>query len=79
MGELLGYAAPTLASTRPVSKERLRTLGLVALLSTAVVVINPRGVGIAGFHQFDNDVPDDLKAELEEVRQQIIAGVISTK
>jgi basic membrane protein A len=36
------------------------------------------GVGIAGFHEFDDDVPADLKAELEEIHRQFVAGVIST-
>jgi ABC-type transport system substrate-binding protein/basic membrane lipoprotein Med (substrate-binding protein (PBP1-ABC) superfamily) len=36
------------------------------------------GVGIAPFHEFEDDVPADLKAELEEVRQGVIAGTIHT-
>jgi peptide/nickel transport system substrate-binding protein len=36
------------------------------------------GVGIAPFNEFEDDVPDDLKAELNEVRTGLIAGDIST-
>ncbi len=36
------------------------------------------GVGIAPFHEFDDDVPASLKAELEEVQKGIIAGTIDT-
>jgi len=53
LGELLSYALPALgggwAPTRAEARGRLRTLGLVALLSMVVVLINPRGVGIAGY------------------------------
>ena len=53
LGELLGYALPTLgggrASKRAETREGLRTLALVALLSTVVVLINPRGVGIVSY------------------------------
>ena len=35
------------------------------------------GVGIADFHEFDDDVPDDLKAELEDIRQAIADGTIA--
>jgi peptide/nickel transport system substrate-binding protein len=35
------------------------------------------GVGIAPFNEFEDDVPADLKAELEELRQGIIAGTVS--
>lgn len=35
------------------------------------------GVGLADFHEFDDDVPDDLKAELEEIRQAIADGTIA--
>jgi peptide/nickel transport system substrate-binding protein len=35
------------------------------------------GVGIADFNEFDDDVPDDLKAELEEIRQAIADGTIA--
>jgi len=35
------------------------------------------GVGIAPFHEFDDDVPADLKAELEEVKQSLIAGTLT--
>ena len=36
------------------------------------------GVGISPFHDFEDAVPADLKAELEELRAQIIAGSLST-
>jgi basic membrane protein A len=35
------------------------------------------GVGIAPFHDFEDAVPDELKAELETLREGIIAGDIS--
>lgn len=37
------------------------------------------GVGIAPFHEFEEEVPDDLKTELEELEQQIINGEISVE
>jgi len=37
------------------------------------------GVGISPFHDFDGEVPADLKAELDELRAQIIAGSLSTR
>jgi basic membrane protein A and related proteins len=37
------------------------------------------GVGISPFHDFDADVPADLKSELEDLRAGIIAGEISTR
>jgi basic membrane protein A len=36
------------------------------------------GVGIAPFHDFDADVPQEVKDRLEELREQIIAGDIET-
>lgn len=53
LGELLSYALPTLRG-KPLpaqieARERLRTLCLVALISTGAVLINPRGVGVAGY------------------------------
>ncbi|MGD2177642.1 MAG: ABC transporter substrate-binding protein [Anaerolineae bacterium] len=36
------------------------------------------GVGIAPFHEFEDEVPADLKAELDEIRTGLIAGDIST-
>jgi hypothetical protein len=53
LGELLSYALPALGSqsisTQAETRERLKTLALVALLSTAMVLINPRGAGIIGY------------------------------
>jgi hypothetical protein len=61
LGELLGYALPTLASTRPSTKERIRVLGLVALLSVAVLLINPRGVGVVSYvRDLLTDAPSQL-------------------
>ncbi len=45
---------------------------------TYVGTLANNGVGIAPFHDFEDDVPAELKAELEEVRQGIINGEIST-
>ena len=36
------------------------------------------GVGIADFHEFDDDVSADLKAELDKIEQGLIDGTIST-
>jgi basic membrane protein A and related proteins len=36
------------------------------------------GVGIAPFHEFDSQVPQELKDKVEELRQQIIDGEIET-
>jgi basic membrane protein A and related proteins len=36
------------------------------------------GVGIAPFHDFDSQVPQELKDKVEELRQQIIDGEIET-
>ncbi len=45
---------------------------------TYVGTLENNGVGIAPFHEFDDDVPADLKAELDEIRQGIIDGTIDT-
>jgi basic membrane protein A len=34
------------------------------------------GVGLAPFHDFEDDVPAELKAELEEIKAGIIDGSI---
>lgn len=36
------------------------------------------GVGLAPFHEFDGDISDELRDQLEEIRQGIIDGSIST-
>jgi len=36
------------------------------------------GVGIADFHEFEDDVPAELAAEMEEIEQGIIDGTIET-
>ncbi len=45
---------------------------------TYVGTLKNGGVGIAPFHEFDDDVPASLKAELEEVQKGIIDGTIDT-
>ena len=35
------------------------------------------GVGLAPYHDFDDDVPADLKAEIEALRDAIIDGSIT--
>jgi basic membrane protein A and related proteins len=37
------------------------------------------GVGLAPYHNFDSVVPADLKAEIETVKADIIAGTVTTK
>lgn len=36
------------------------------------------GVGIAPYHEFEDKVPAELKAEVEQVKEGIIKGEIST-
>ncbi|MEX1164694.1 MAG: BMP family ABC transporter substrate-binding protein [Nitriliruptor sp.] len=36
------------------------------------------GVAIAPFHDFEGDVPEDVKSALEELREQIISGELET-
>jgi basic membrane protein A len=36
------------------------------------------GVGIAPFHEFDADVPQEVKDKVDELKQQIIDGDIET-
>jgi basic membrane protein A and related proteins len=45
---------------------------------TYVGTLENEGVGIAPFHDFDADVPQELKDALDEIRQGIIDGSIST-
>jgi basic membrane protein A len=45
---------------------------------TYVGTLTNDGVGISPFHDFDGDVPADLKAALDTIRQGIIDGSIST-
>ncbi len=35
------------------------------------------GVGLAEYHDFDDDVPEELKDEIEQLRQDIIDGVVT--
>jgi basic membrane protein A len=37
------------------------------------------GVGLAPFHDFDDDVPAELKAELDQVKADILSGAVSVK
>lgn len=41
-----------------------------------VGTLENQGVDIAPFHEFEDDVPEELKADLEEIRQGIIDGNI---
>lgn len=45
---------------------------------TYVGTLENDGVGISPFHEFDDDVSDDLRAELDEIKQGIIDGSIKT-
>lgn len=49
LGELLSHALPNLAASPAYASERLRALGLVALLGTGVMLLNPRGVGVVNY------------------------------
>jgi len=42
-----------------------------------VGTLKNNGVGIAPFHEFEDKVPADLKAEIEQARKDIIAGTIT--
>jgi basic membrane protein A len=44
-----------------------------------VGTLENEGVGLAPFHELEDQVSDETKAELEEIRSGIIAGDISTK
>lgn len=44
-----------------------------------VGTLENEGVGLAPFHTFEDQVPEELKAELEEVRQGIIDGAITVE
>jgi len=35
------------------------------------------GVGLASYHDLESVIPDDLKAEIEELEQMIISGEIA--
>jgi basic membrane protein A and related proteins len=35
------------------------------------------GVGIAPYHDLESAVPDELKAEVEELKQKIVSGEIT--
>lgn len=44
-----------------------------------VGTLENEGVGLAPFHEFEDQVPEDLKAEIEQLRQDIIAGTITVE
>lgn len=46
--------------------------------SNYISTLSNDGVGLAPFYDFDDDVPQELKDELETIRQGIIDGSIST-
>jgi basic membrane protein A len=37
------------------------------------------GVGIAPYHDFEDEVPDELKQEIDDLRQQIIDGSLTVE
>lgn len=41
-----------------------------------VGTLENEGVGIAPFHEFDGEIPQELKDEIDQIREQIIAGDI---
>jgi len=43
---------------------------------TYVGTLENEGVGLAPYHDFEDVVPDELKAEVDELREQIISGEI---
>lgn len=43
---------------------------------TYLGTLENRGVGLSPFHEFEDDVPAELKAELDTIREQIISGEI---
>lgn len=45
---------------------------------TYVGTLANNGVGLAPFHDFDNQVPQSLKDELKQLREDIIAGKVKT-
>ncbi|MFP5334780.1 MAG: BMP family protein [Actinomycetes bacterium] len=44
-----------------------------------VGTLENEGVGLAPFHDFEDEVPEELKAELDELRQQIIDGEVTVE
>ena len=45
---------------------------------TYVGTLENDGVGLAPFHTFEDEVPQDLKDELAELQQQVLAGEVWT-
>jgi basic membrane protein A len=46
--------------------------------SAYVGTLTNNGVGLAPYHDFDSQIPDSLKAEVEQIQGGIIAGTIDT-
>ena len=44
-----------------------------------VGTLENEGVSIAPYHEFEDEVPEELKAEIEELRQQIIDGEVTVE
>ena len=42
-----------------------------------VGVLANEGVGMAPYHEFEDDVPDDLKDEIQKVRADLVKGEIT--
>ena len=43
-----------------------------------IATLENEGVGLAPFHDFEDKVPEEIKADLEQIRQGIINGTIDT-
>jgi hypothetical protein len=68
IGEILGYALPELTgramSDSSDARRRIKTLGIVALLSTGALLINPRGLEILGYvADLLSDAPSQLMGD----------------
>ncbi|WP_309132062.1 BMP family ABC transporter substrate-binding protein [Brevibacterium sp.] len=44
-----------------------------------VGTLENEGVGLAPFHDFEDDVPDDVKKKVDELKQQIIDGTLTVE
>jgi basic membrane protein A and related proteins len=44
-----------------------------------VGTLENEGVGLAPYHEFEDQVPDELKAEIDDLREQIISGEITVE
>jgi len=45
---------------------------------TYIGTLKNSGVGLAPFHDFDSEIPAELKAEIEQLEQDIIDGKVNT-